>query len=61
MTKHVIDHPATGDTAAMSEHFSKIEADRMPRPQTRELQKRTRKTSEGKRLKQYTDIERRSD
>lgn len=60
MSKHVFDHSKGKDTAR-SERFSKIEADQMPRPQTQELQKRNRKTSESKRLQEFTDIERRSD
>ena len=60
MPKHVIDHPRT-EAGSTSAQYSKIEADQMPRPQTQELQKRPRKTSEGKRLKEYTGIERRSE
>lgn len=60
MTKHVLDHSKGNDTAR-SERYSKIEADQMPRPQTQGLQKRPRKTSESKRLQEFTDIDRRSD
>lgn len=60
MTKHVIDH-SKDEVGSTSAHYSKIEADRMPRPQTQELQKRPRKESDGKRLKEYTEIDRHSD
>lgn len=59
MTKHVLDHSKGRE--ASSDRFAKIEADRMPRPQTQELQKRSRTSSESKRLKEYTGIERRAD
>ncbi len=61
MTKHVIDHPKTTDNARAAKEFSRIDADEMPRPQTKTLQKRARTHKEGKRLKAFTDIERRSD
>ncbi|MEM9427449.1 MAG: hypothetical protein AAGA06_12195 [Pseudomonadota bacterium] len=61
MTKHVIDHPKTRDAKRMTREFSRIGAREHPSPQTRDLQKRTRKTGGGKRLKAFTDIERRSD
>jgi len=60
MTKHVIDHHRAGADST-SAQYSKIEADRMPRPQTQELQKRPRKASDGKRLKEFAGIERRSE
>jgi len=60
MTKHVIDHPRT-EAGSTSAQYSKIEADRMPRPQTQKLQKRARKPSEGRMLKEFTEIERRSE
>lgn len=61
MTKHVIDRPKTTDTGRMNREFSRIGADDMPRPQTRQLQKRSRATVDGKRLKAFTAIERQSD
>ena len=61
MTKHVIDHPKTGDATRMTREFSRIGANERPRPQTRDLQKRTRKIRDGKRLKAFTTIERRDD
>jgi hypothetical protein len=61
MSKHVLDHKTDRGNGEKPERFSKIEADKMPRPQTQKLQKRARKTSESKRLKEFTDIERHSD
>jgi hypothetical protein len=58
MTKHVLDRPKRSDGTRRSQEFTRIDADDMPRPQTKVLQKRTRKPSEGKRLKVFTDLER---
>ncbi len=61
MTKHVIDHAKTGEKSRRSQEYSRIDADEMPRPQTKELQRRSHTTKEGQRLKAFTDIERRGD
>ncbi|MCG6883775.1 MAG: hypothetical protein LJE62_08490 [Silicimonas sp.] len=58
MTKHVLDHPKHRDGTRRSQEFTRIDADEMPRPQTKDLQKRSRKTDDGKRLKAFTEIER---
>lgn len=58
MTKHVLDHQRQRDGARKSQEFARIDGDDMPRPQTKELQKRARKTNDGNRLKTYTRIER---
>lgn len=60
MNKHVIDHPKSGHTPRMPKEFKRIEADERPRPQTKQLQQRSRKTAEGSRIKAYTEIDRRS-
>ena len=59
MNKHVIDHPKSGHTARMPKEFKRIEADERPRPQTKTLQQRSRKTASSARLKAYTYIARR--
>ena len=58
MTKHVLDRPKHSDGKRRSQEFTRIDADEMPRPQTKALLKRARKDSDGKRLKAFTDIER---
>ena len=58
MSKHVIDGPKNTETSRVSTRFSRIEGDRLPRPQTLTIQKRPRTTA-GKRLAQYLSIERR--
>ncbi len=60
MTKHIIDHPKTTDNIRAAQEYTRIDGDDMPRPQTKTLQKRARTNKEGKRLKAFTDIERRS-
>ena len=61
MTKHVIDRPKTTNSTRAAREFSRIDADEMPRPQTKTLQKRARTTPQGKRLKAFTKIDRSSD
>jgi hypothetical protein len=61
MSKHVIDHPKSGQTTRRAKEYKRIEADERPRPQTRKLQQRSRTTNDAARLKAYTDIERRGD
>ncbi len=58
MTKHVLDHPKHLDDTRRSQEFTRIDADEMPRPQTKDLQKRARKSTGGTRLKAFTDIDR---
>ena len=60
MTKHIIDHPKTSDNARAAREYTRIDGDDLPRPQTKTLQKRARTKTESKRLKAFTDIERRS-
>lgn len=59
MNKHVIDHPKSGHTARMPKEFKRIEADERPRPQTKTLQQRSRKTTGNARLKAFAEIDRR--
>lgn len=61
MSKHIVDHPKSGHTPRRSKEFKRIEADERPRPQTKQLQQRSRTTNDAGRLKAYTDIERRGD
>lgn len=59
MNKHVIDHPKSGHTPRMPTEFKRIEADERPRPQTKQLQQRSRKTTGNARLKAFAEIDRR--
>lgn len=56
--KHVIDHPKDSNAQRVSETYARIDGNRMPRPQTKELQRRSRAPQAGTRLKHFTRIER---
>ncbi len=58
MRKHIIDGPKNSETDSVSKRFSRIEGDKLPRPQTLAIQKRPR-TAGGTRLDKYLSIERR--
>ena len=60
MSKHVIDHLKTSDAERVSEKFSHIEGDKLPRPQTLAMQQRQRKPADT-RLKKYLSIARRDE
>ena len=59
MTQHILDHPRSRDAGQKAKQFSRIAADTLPRPQSKNLQQRTRKTGADNRLKAFAEIERR--
>ena len=61
MSKHVIDGPKSAASGQAAERFAHIEGDKLPRPQTLNMQKRPRTTSEGSRLQKFTTIEKRKE
>ncbi len=56
--KHVIDHPKDSNAQRLSETYARIDGNQMPRPQTKELQRRSRTAKAGTRLKHFARIER---
>ncbi len=60
MSKHVIDGPKNSASEQAAERFAQIESDKLPRPQTLNMQKRPRSAANNSRLQQFTTIEKRN-
>ena len=61
MTKTIIDTDHQTAAGRRAAQYARIEADRMPRPQTQDLQKRARTPDGGKRMKEFVKFDRRDD
>lgn len=58
MTRHVIDRNAQGALSQRADHYTRLENDGLPRPQTLQAQQRARQNDESARLARFLNIER---